>query len=162
MSFSVSSLADLANTSALSFGSSVSSFASSASSRAEGGVDVDFDATILVQIAFIVLLLVLLKPVLFDPMLKLFEEREKKIDGAKLQARRLDEKSATALGEYEAALSKVRSAANVEKEKLRTEGQKQESDLLADVRKKTEASMEKGRKQIQEDLASRVLGREVG
>ena len=39
---------------------------------------------------------------LFDPMLKLFEEREKRIDGAKVQARHIDEKSAGALTKYEA------------------------------------------------------------
>ncbi len=152
---------------------------SAGTGAAEGGVTVDFDATILVQIALIVVLLVFLKPLLFDPLLKLFEEREKKIDGAKLQARRMDEKSATALGEYEEAMAKARATAGGERERLREEGTKQETEILEAVRKKTELSMEVGRQKIEvelaaaraelkrdaeslaRDVATRILGREV-
>jgi F-type H+-transporting ATPase subunit b len=146
---------------------------------AEGGVTVDFDATILVQIALIVVLLVFLKPLLFDPLMKLFEEREKKIDGAKLQARRMDEKSANALGEYEEAMAKARASAGGERERLKAEGTAHEAEILEAVRKKTEKSMEEGRRKIEVDLAAaraelkrdadalardvatRILGREV-
>jgi F-type H+-transporting ATPase subunit b len=145
----------------------------------EGGVNVDFDATILVQIALIVVLLVFLKPLLFDPLMKLFEEREKKIDGAKLQARRMDEKSATALEEYEDAMAKARATAGAERERQRAEGTKEEAEILENVRKKTEKAMEEGRQKIEMDLAAaraelkrdaeslardvatRILGREV-
>ena len=44
-------------------------------------------------------LAVMLKPLLFDPMLKLFDEREKRIEGAKLEARKTDDASAQALSE---------------------------------------------------------------
>ena len=62
-------------------------------------INVDVDLTFLVQLVLFVGLTLVLKPMLFDPMLKLFEEREKRIDGAKLQARKIDEKSASALAE---------------------------------------------------------------
>ena len=50
----------------------------------------------LVLVALFLILLIVLKPLLFDPLLQLFEEREKRIEGAKLTARRIDEESATA------------------------------------------------------------------
>ena len=65
--------------------SNVESFSHSA---AGGGVNLDFDATLFVQVGFIIVLWLVLKPVLFDPMLKLFEEREKRIEGAIKKARR--------------------------------------------------------------------------
>src|SRR4051794_32323191 len=55
---------------------------SNAASFAEGGVTVDLDASFVVQLVLFVVLLVVLKPLLFDPMLRLFEEREKRIDHA--------------------------------------------------------------------------------
>jgi F-type H+-transporting ATPase subunit b len=145
-----------------------------------GGVEVDFDVvSIGIQMALVVGLLIVLKPLLFDPMLRLFEEREVRIDGAKLAARKTDEKSATALATYEKAMADARASANAEREKLRAEGVKAESELLAKVRTSTAQALEEGKKKAQEeaavaraalrtdaaaiakDLASRVLGREV-
>jgi F-type H+-transporting ATPase subunit b len=146
---------------------------------AEGPVTVDLDASTLVQIGLFIILFLVLKPVLFDPMLKLFEEREKRIDGAKLQARKIDEKSASALTKYETEMAKARASANEERDKLRAEGVKTENEILEKVRKATAASLEQGKRhareeasrvratlqtettQMAKDLAARVLGREV-
>ncbi|HSY24376.1 MAG TPA: ATP synthase F0 subunit B [Polyangiaceae bacterium] len=142
-------------------------------------IDVDFDATFLIQLVLFVALTLILKPLLFDPMLKLFEEREKLTDGAKAQARKMDEKSATALAEYEAAMAKARAAANVERERVRAEGLKREAEILAAVRTSTTKVLEDGKKTAQaeaqraraslkadapklaEELVERVLGRKV-
>jgi len=58
---------------------------------------------------------------LFDPMLKLFAEREKRIDGAKLEARKIDEKSGEALTKYDTEMGKARALANLERDKIRAE-----------------------------------------
>jgi F-type H+-transporting ATPase subunit b len=144
-----------------------------------GGVDVDFDVTLVVQIVFFLLLLGVLKPTLFDPMLKLFEERERRIEGAKLLARKTDEASAGALSKYESEMQKARAGANVERDKLRAEGVKLENEILAKVRASTTKTLAEGRSAITEqvnaaraslkaemaplakELAARVLGREV-
>jgi len=144
-----------------------------------GGVDVDFDATLLIMVALFIFLWIVLKPLLFDPMLRLFEERERQVDGAKLLARKIDEKSAGALTHYESEMQRARSTANVEREKLRAEGLKREAEILTKVRASTAATVEASRKQmldaaaaarkglssdmpsIAADFASRALGREV-
>ena len=77
-----------------------------------GGVVVDLDVTVVGQVVLFLILLVVLKPLLFEPMLKLFEERENRIEGAKLQARKMDEASAGALSKYEAEMHKARTAGN--------------------------------------------------
>jgi F-type H+-transporting ATPase subunit b len=146
----------------------------------ESPIDVDATPSLfLIQLGLFVVLTLVLKPVLFDPMLKLFEEREKRIDGAKVQARHIDEKSATALTEYESAMAKARAAANAERDKLRAEGAKAEAEILAKVRATAAQTIDAGKKRTQEeagrvratlradaaalarDLASKVLGREV-
>jgi len=141
--------------------------------------EVDFDYSFLVQLGLFFVFILVMKPLIFDPMLKLFEEREKKTIGAKLAARRIDEKSATALAEYDEAMSKARVEANVEREKIRGEGMRVENEVLAKTRAETAAALEVGRKQtadeaararaalaldsaaLAKELASRVLGREV-
>jgi F-type H+-transporting ATPase subunit b len=145
----------------------------------KGGVVVDVDLTFLWPIAVFVVLIVVLKPVLFDPMLKLFEERERRIDGAKLAARKMDEASAAALTKYETEMKKARSAGSAEREAQRAEGLKTEHDIVDKVRESTAQTVSIGRKGLQEEaaqaraalqgeakaiasaLASRVLGREV-
>jgi F-type H+-transporting ATPase subunit b len=146
---------------------------------APDAISVDFDSTFLVQVVLFLGLTIFLKPVLFDPMLKLFEERERQIDGAKAQARRVDEKSATALALYEVEMTKARAAASAEREKIRAEAVKREQEILTAVRAATSKTLEDGKRAAAEDakraratlgsesqalarqLAGRVLGREV-
>jgi len=145
-----------------------------------GGVEVDFAlGPIAIQIGLFVVLWLVLKPTLFDPMLKLFEEREKRIEGAITDVRKMDEASAGALTKYEAAMAKARAAASGERELLRAEGIKAENEILGKVRASTTKALEEGRgkmaeevtaaraklktdaTQLARDLAGRVLGREV-
>ena len=96
----------------------LSSVLSSLSAGAKGGgVEVDFDATMLVMVGIFIFLWIVLKPLLFDPMLKLFEERERRVDGAKLMARKIDEKSASALTQYENEMQKARASAGIERDR---------------------------------------------
>lgn len=146
---------------------------------AAGGVEVDFDWTIFGQVALFVVLLLALKPLLFDPMLKLFEERERRIEGARKKAREIDERSAGALAKYEEAMAKARAEGNMAREALRAEGVAKESALLSMVRLETTQKIEDGKSaamgelaqvraaleaqvpELARDLAKRILGREV-
>jgi F-type H+-transporting ATPase subunit b len=112
-------------------------------------------------------------------MLKLFEEREKRIDGAKKKARETDIKSAKAETEFQDQMGKAQAQGNAERERLRADGMKAENEVLAKVRAETSALLAEGRKKAQDELttaraqiraqsqdmakllASRVLGREV-
>jgi F-type H+-transporting ATPase subunit b len=142
-------------------------------------ISVDFDATFLVQLVLMAGLTLVLKPLLFDPMLRLFEERERRIDGAKVQARKIDEKSAGALSKYESEMAKARAAANAEREKIRAQAVQRENEILGAVRTSTAKTIEDGKRAAEaeaarvratlkegtgalaRDLAARVLGREV-
>jgi F-type H+-transporting ATPase subunit b len=146
---------------------------------ANSAIDVDFNWTFVVQVVLFVALTLFLKPVLFDPMLKLFEERERRIDGAKLQARRIDEKSANAAAKYDTAMSKARAEAGIARDKIRADAVKEEQDILGKVRASTAKVLDDGKHAavaeaerarttlkteapaLARDLAGRVLGREV-
>ncbi len=152
---------------------------SSLARMAQGAVDVDFDLSVLGQVVLFLILMLVLKPVLFEPMLKLFEEREKRIDGVKSDARKTDAESAEAETKYHTELHRVREAANGERDKLRSEAVRTENEILARVRESTTKTLEEGRQKaageaaqartalreqsrvLARDIASRVLGREV-
>jgi F-type H+-transporting ATPase subunit b len=158
---------------------SVDNTATFLASHAGGGVNLDFDFTFVVQMVAFTTLVIILKPLLFDPLLKLFEERERRTEGAKLLARRMDERAGELLRRYETELETVRRAAAEEREKLRAEGQRLEAQILAEARADAAKLVERGKanleserqrlrgeltthaSQIARDIASRVLGREV-
>jgi len=147
---------------------------------AAGGVNLDFDLTFLVQMLAFTLLVLILKPLLFDPLMKLFEERERRSEGAKLSARKMDERAGALLRRYEAELEKGRRAAAQERERLRAEGLQMEAKILAEARAETARMLEDGKartaregqvmraelharaSQTGRDIASSVLEREVG
>jgi F-type H+-transporting ATPase subunit b len=122
-------------------------------SNASGGaIDVDLDLTVFVQFGLFIVLLLVLKPVLFDPMLKLFEERERRIEGARAAGLKLDRESAEAQTKYEAAMQRARQSAGAERDKLRAEGQKAENEILAAVRAETGKTLEDGRKALASEV----------
>lgn len=145
-----------------------------------GAVNLDFDMTVVAQMVFLAILVIILKPLLFEPMLKLFEERERRSDGARLAARKLDERAGELLKGYEAELDKVRRSANAEREMVRAEAQVVEAKIVGDARAETAAFLERGKRamlqevqalrselfgqtaELGQQLASRVIDREVG
>lgn len=158
---------------------SVSVLSDSSSALVEGGVTVDLDASLFVQLGLFLILLLVLKPTLFDPMMRLFEEREKRIEGTRHKASKEDERSAKALAKYEGLLAEARLVGSRERDQLRTEGLKREAELMNQVRSEVASTLDQGRSAIAQEadaarralrgdaaaiarqMATRVLGREV-
>lgn len=142
-----------------------------------GGISVDFDKSVLIQFVAFLLLLVLIKPLLIDPFLKLMEEREKRTEGARAAARTMDARAGEILQKYEAELDKVRKVAAEERERLRIEGQRLEQRMLEEARVEAaritaegkqaiareaealRADLAKATGSLADDIASRVMGR---
>jgi F-type H+-transporting ATPase subunit b len=161
----------------LHLGDACASVASSALSS--GAVNLDFDLSFLVQMACFAVLIVVLRPLLFDPLLQLFEERERRTDGARLLARKMDEEAGEMLQRYESELEKVRRAASEERERVRAEAQRLEAKILAEARAEAAKIADEGRARIAKEaaatraelatqaqgiagaIAARVLGREI-
>ena len=146
---------------------------------ASGGVEMDVDRTMLFQSAIFVLLIVVLSPLLFKPVLRLFEERERRTEGARFDARVMQDKAEELLEQYQTKLEEVRRVSAHERERLRTETLQLESRILGEARAATAKFVEEGRAQIEREAAkvrkemnaqrqtiareigSKVLGREV-
>ena len=147
---------------------------------AGGAVEVDINPTlVLVQFGIITVLLLVLKPLLFDPLLALFEAREKRIEGARAEARKMDDQAADILRKYEGEIHKVHRVAGEERDRLRGEAQKLEAHEMSEAKEEAATIVETGRKRLANesleleaklkvsetdlarDIASRVLGREI-
>lgn len=145
-----------------------------------GGISIDFDKTFVLQMIIFAGLIVVLKPLLLDPVLRVFEEREKRTEGARAEARRMQERAGELLRKYEKELERVAQIAAQERERVRIETARLEAEILGEARSVATRIVEEGRKrletelgsvrveldrqrdQLARDIASRVLGREVG
>lgn len=144
-----------------------------------GGVSLDFDNTLVFQIFIFVLLMFLLEPLLFRPVLRVFALREERTVGAKAQARELDERAGAIYQRYQRELERVNRVAAEERDRIRAETAKVEAEILREARAATGRVVEDGRKQIaaeisrirfdlgresqrlSQDIVTRVLGREA-
>ena len=117
-----------------------------------GGVPLDFDRTVLLQIFVFAVLIVVLKPLLFDPVLKVFALREERTEGAKATARELQEKAGELLQRYEKELARVQQVAADERDLLRSETSKLEAEILREARDATTRIVEEGRRKIEVEV----------
>ena len=131
-------------------------------SAASGGVTLDFDYTVVFQMGIFVLLMFLLEPLLFQPVLRIFALREERTEGARAQARDLEEQAGELLKRYEKELEKVHRVAAAEREKLRQETASLEAKILGEAREATTRILDDGRRRIEAEV-NRIrfdLGRE--
>lgn len=144
-----------------------------------GGVSLDFDNTLVIQMVIFVLLMFLLEPLLFAPVLKVFALREERTEGAKAQARALDEQAGEIYQRYQRELERVNRVAAEERDRVRAETAKLEAEILREARAATTRVVDEGRRQISaevnrirfdlgreserlsQDIVARVLGREA-
>lgn len=143
-----------------------------------GGVSLDFDNSLVVQIFIFILLMFVLEPLLFRPVLRVFALREERTEGAKAQARELDERAGEIYQRYERELERVNRVAAEERDRVRAETAKLEAEILKEARATSARIVEDGRRQtaaevgrvrfdfgreserLAQDIMRRVLGRE--
>jgi F-type H+-transporting ATPase subunit b len=117
-----------------------------------GAINIDLDLTFTLQMAAFALLIVVLKPLLFDPVLRIFEERERRTEGARAEAREMQERAGSLLERYEAELQRVSATAAEERDRVRTETAQLEAEILAEARASTARIVDEGRRQIEEQV----------
>jgi F-type H+-transporting ATPase subunit b len=131
-------------------------------SAASGGVTLDFDNTVVLQMGIFVLLMFLLEPLLFRPILRIFALREERTEGALAKARALEERAGELLKRYEKELERVHRVAATERERLRQETTALEAKILHEAREATAKIVDDGRRRIEGEV-TRIrfdLGRE--
>lgn len=144
-----------------------------------GGSIIDLDGTMFVQLGMFFAAFALLYLLVFRPMVAVLETREQAIDGAKDEAKQLEQDVKSKQALFEGELRKVRSASGEERERLRAEGLELERKLLERVRGETNmvvndararldlearrarTELSGQRAELARQIASKVIGREV-
>jgi F-type H+-transporting ATPase subunit b len=120
---------------------------------ASSAIQLEISAVFIAQFVLFGLFITLLKPLLFDPLIRVFEEREKRTEGAKAEARDMDAEAGVLLQRYEAEMARVRREAGVERERLRAETAKLEAKIMAEARTETAGILESGKARIAAEVA---------
>lgn len=128
-----------------------------------GGVTLDFDNTVILQAALFTALLLILKPLLFDPVLRVFALREERTEGARAAAREMQERAGELLTQYEHEIAKVSAVAAEERDKMRAEATKLEAEIMREAREAAAKIIDQGRKRIETEVNAirGELGRET-
>jgi F-type H+-transporting ATPase subunit b len=122
----------------------------------------DFDLTFVLMMVVFATLIVVLKPLLFEPVLRVFEERERRTDGARDAARAMQEQAGELLSRYEKELAKVHEVARQERDRVRADAAKVEAEVMAQARETANRILEEGRARISRESRQIefALGRE--
>lgn len=118
----------------------------------EGSI-IDLDVTMAFQLALFGIAFLLFRPLVFRPMIALFEARENAIEGAKLEALRLQDEAAAESEEFEEEMRRLRLQAGEERDRLRAEGKRLERTLLDRVREETEKQLAEADAQLSAEEA---------
>jgi F-type H+-transporting ATPase subunit b len=144
----------------------------------EGSI-IDLDGTIWIQLVLFGIAFFILRPLVFRPMVALFEARENAIEGSKLEALRLQDEAAAESEEFDEEMRRLRLQAGEERDRLRAEGKHLERAVLDRVREETgkqltqaeeklaaeasklRAEMKSTIPTLAQQIASKLLNREV-
>ena len=108
------------------------------------------DWTLIYQIVLFVLLMVFLTKVLFNPMLKVFEAREKAHLAPEARAGELSDEARQARAEYERALSEARKTGESIRQELAKDAGEREGAILAEARNQADQTLSAAMEQIAE------------
>jgi len=144
-----------------------------------GGSMIDLDGTFFVQIGIFFVAFLVLRSLVFQPVMALFDARDAAIGGARQAARAMEQEAEDSRAKLEGELKTVRQAANAERENVRAEAQRLAREqterartdaekLLTEARVKLDQEGSQVRAQMNaqvpvlaSQIASKLLGREV-
>jgi F-type H+-transporting ATPase subunit b len=118
----------------------------------EGSI-IDLDGTIWIQLALFGIAFLLLRPLVFRPMIALFEARENAIEGSKLEALRLQDEAAAESEEFDEEMRRLRLRAGEERDRLRAEGKRLERTVLDRVRDETDKQLAEADARLESEAA---------
>jgi F-type H+-transporting ATPase subunit b len=118
------------------------------------GAIIDLDGTFFLQLAIFFALFGVLYAFLFQPLLAVFDEREKAIDGAKLAARELEKSADEKFRKFEAEMKRVKIEANAERDRIHQDGLALQRELLAKSRAEVDAVLKEAEATLASEAAA--------
>lgn len=117
----------------------------------------EINATLLVQAFFFIVLLTWLSKVLFKPMVALFDEREKRIEGARSQAKTVESQAHEDFEKVNKLIAQAYAEAKVILEKLKNEGSDYHRKVVEKAREEANTDIKKARAKVEQVADSIAL-----
>ena len=109
---------------------------------------ISLDISILYQVVLFVISWLFLKKILFQPYLKLLEERERKTTGAQHDSTDLEREGARLRAQYEEKIAQAQAAAQAAKEEILQSGRLEREKILGEARAEAAQILERVRQEI--------------
>ena len=140
---------------------------------------ISLDISILHQIILFIVLGLILNKILFQPYLRLLEERERRTIGAEHDSADLEHEGARLRAQYEEKIAQAQTAAYAAKDAILQEARQQREKILGQARAEAASKLEQARREISlalerekalaaaeaatvaGEMVSKVLGRKV-
>ncbi|NTV12394.1 MAG: ATP synthase F0 subunit B [Desulfobulbaceae bacterium] len=114
---------------------------------------IEIDLTMPFQIAFILIMIVIMNIVLYKPIRAILSEREKRIGGLEKDVDEFHKNAKLRLEEFDEKLNGARSRAKAELDRVRAETQAIGNEKVAELRKEVEAHKAENQSLIQVEFA---------
>lgn len=115
---------------------------------------IDIDATAFIQFGIFVVMALIATKLLFKPYLKMREERDAGMDGARKDAANLSAEADAKLADYEEKLANARARAQEERRKMRDEAADHLQDITDKARAASIAAIEAANKKVASEMES--------
>jgi F-type H+-transporting ATPase subunit b len=140
---------------------------------------IDIDGTVFVQFGLFLLMALVATKLLFKPYLKMREERTAGIEGARREAKELENEAETRMGDYEQRLARARDSALEEQRKVRAEAAAHQREVTEKARAQASVALTEAHAKVVDettrarqellpradalarDIVTKLLGREV-
>ncbi|MGD8861475.1 MAG: ATP synthase F0 subunit B [Myxococcales bacterium] len=113
-----------------------------------GGSPIDLDGSFIVQMVIFFIAFFILRSLVFQPVMALFDARDAAMDGSREEAERMEHEADEKRAHFEGELRKMRDQANAEREKLRLDAQKLARDLTEKARRENTATLSSAKAQL--------------
>lgn len=140
---------------------------------------IEINFTIIIQALNFFLLVLILNKLLYKPILKVLEEREKRIDGQQQEAKKIIEEGQALLVDYNQKMynakidamntkNAARNAASEEANVIISESRKKAEEIISQMQQQMASEMAQAKKELEPELGSmaatiaqQILGRKV-
>ncbi|MBA7565533.1 ATP synthase subunit b [subsurface metagenome] len=112
---------------------------------------VELNSTVWIQMANFLVLILILNFLLFRPVLKIIEKRNKRIEESKEGVRSLDETIERKMAQYEEKIRQARAEATVQRDKVKEEGAEQSKEMIGKVRGEISKKLEGFKAQLKKE-----------
>jgi F-type H+-transporting ATPase subunit b len=145
-----------------------------------GESPIDIDGSFFVQLGILFVAFLILRALVFQPVMRLFDAREQAMEGSRREAGELEQKAEQARDHFEHELRRVRHQANENRERLRADAQRLARELTETARRENNATLLSAKAQLEVEakdarkraevevptlarqITARLLGRSVG